>query len=326
MGRGSVNRQVQVGVESTPGTPVAANKLLPSTNFVLSPEIENRDFRAQGWKVPTTTKIVGFDGGGTVSSPLNYTEIIYLLNMIVTGVITTPGGGTLSRTHTFAPTATGTDAFKTLTVQEGDATAATQMAHIFLPELSVTATDDAAEVAGTIVGYAPTVTTLTATPTAIAQQPIGPRELDVYIDSTVGAIGTTKITDALGYNFNVSALRQKKRVLNTTYQSFKDTTDTPVELSAGFTTEHNLQSRNIYAAQTVTSSPTYFVRLKATGAIIEGAIPYSLSVDCAARIVDMNQQDVNSVWGFEYALQPIYDSTFGNKMFEIAVTNNITAL
>lgn len=246
--------------------------------------------------------------------------------MIVTGVITTPGGGTLSRTHTFTPTATGTDAFKTLTIQEGDSTAAAQMAYVFLPELSVTATDDAAEVSGTIVGMAPTVTTLTATPTAISQQPIGPRELDVYIDPIGGTIGTTKVSDALGYNFSVSALRQKKRVLNTTYTSFKDTTDTPVELSAGFTTEHNLQSRDILAAQTVTSSPTYLVRLKATGPIIEGAIPFSLSLDCAARIIDANQQDVNSVWGFEYQLQPIYNSTFGNKMFSIAVTNDITAL
>lgn len=326
MGRGTVNRQVQVGVETTPGTAVPANKLLPSTNFTLSPDIEPRLFRAQGWKIPTATKIVGFDGGGTVTSPLNYTEIIYLFNMIVTGVITTPGGGTLSRTHTFTPTATGTDAFKTLTVQEGDGTAATQTAHIFLPELSVTATDDSAEVSGTVVGYAPTVTTLTASPATIAQKPIGPRELDVYIDAIGGTIGTTKVSDALGYSFSVSALRQKKRVLNTTYTSFKDTTDTPVELTAAITTEHNLQSRDIFAAQTVSSSPVYLVRLKATGPIIEGAIPYSLILDFAATITDANQQDVDSVWGFEYALQPTYNSVFGNKMFSIAVTNDITAL
>src|SRR5678815_72664 len=133
-GRGAVNRQVQVGVETTPGTPVAANKLLPSMSLTLSPEIDNKEYRAQGWKMSTANKIIHFDGGGTLSGPLNYSEIVYLLNTIVTGVITTPAGGTNSRKHKFSPTATGTDAFKTLTIQEGDSTAATQMAYSLLTD------------------------------------------------------------------------------------------------------------------------------------------------------------------------------------------------
>lgn len=327
MGRGTVNRQVQVGVETVPGTPIAANRLLPSMSFTLSPEIVNRSYRAQGFRGPTANKITQFDGGATLSGPLNYSEIIYPWNTIVTGVITTPSGGTTSRRHTFAPAATGTDTYKTLTIQEGDPTAAVQMAYSAVVEFGISVTEDASDISGTVVGYAPSNVTLTASPTAIAQLPIGPREIDVYIDSTFAAIGTTKISDALAFDFSVGSLRVKKHVLNTTYQSFKDLTDSPVDLAAGFLTEHNLQSRNIYAGVTTASNPIQYVRLKATGPIIEGSIPYSVQLDVAARIINMNQDDGNqNVWGYRYSLIPEYDATFGNKLFDLQVVNTITAL
>lgn len=325
-GRGTVNRQVQVGVEVTPGTPVSANRLLPSMSFTLSPEIDNREYRAQGWKMGTANKIIHFDGGASLTGPLNYTEIIYLLNTLVTGVIATPGGGTASRTHTFSPTATGTDAFKTLTIQEGDSTAAQQMAYSLLTEFGLRVNEEGSEVTGTLVGYAPTNTTMTPAPTTIQQLPIGPREIDIYIDPTFGALGTTKVSDALGFEFNVANKQVKKRVLNTTFQSFKETVEAPMNLTASFTTEHNLQSRNLYAGVTTTSNPIQYIRLQATGATIEGAIPYRVRLDLAGRIVDMNQQDVNDIWGYQYSIMPEYDSSFGNKAFEVVVTNTLTAL
>jgi len=325
-GRGSVNRQIQIGVETTPGTAVPANKLLPSMSLVLSPEIDNKEYRAQGFKLSTANKIIHFDGGAALTGPLNYSEIVYLLNTLVLGVITTPGGGTLSRKHKFSPTATGTDAFKTLTVQEGDSTAAIQMAYGLLVDFGLTVNDAGADVTGTLIGYAPTNVTLTATPTTIAQLPIGPREIDIYIDPTFGAIGTTKVSDALSFQFSIGNKQVKKRVLNTTYQSFKDTVEGVPTLQAGFVTEHNLQSRNIYAGVTAASNPVQYVRLKATGPIIEGAIPYSFQLDVAAQVIDMNQQEVDSVWGYEYVLNPVYDASFGNKLCDIEVVNTITAV
>lgn len=325
-GRGSVNRQIQVGVESTPGTPVAASKLLPSMSLTLGPAIDNKDYRAQGFKIAGTNKIIHFDGAGTLAGPLNYSEIIYLLNTLVLGVITTPGGGTNSRKHKFSPTATGTDSFKALTIQEGDATAATQMAFSVLTDFGLTVNDSGADITGSLIGYAPTVTTLTGSPAAIAQLPIGPREIDVYIDPTFANIGTTKVSDALSFRMAIGNKQVKKRVLNTTFQSFKETVEGVPTLQAGFVTEHNLQSRNLYASVTAASNPVQYVRLKSTGPIIEAAIPYSFQLDLAAQVIDMNQQEVESIWGYEYVLNPVYDTSFGNKLFDIEVTNTITAL
>src|SRR6476659_5636893 len=136
-GRATVNRQVQIGVETTPGTAVPANKSLPSLNLALTRNLETKQFRSQGFKPNTANQIIKDYGQGTVSGPLNYTEVIYALNSLVTGVIATPGGGTLSRTHTFTPAGIGADAFKTFTIQEGDSTAARQMANSIFSEFGV---------------------------------------------------------------------------------------------------------------------------------------------------------------------------------------------
>jgi hypothetical protein len=195
-----------------------------------------------------------------------------------------------------------------------------------MTDFSVSVSEDSSEVAGTIVGYAPSNVTLTGSPTSIATLPSGPREVDIYIDPTFGAIGTTKVSAALSWNFAIASLREKMHVLNTTFQAFHSLTDTAVDLSANFRTEHNLQSRNIFAGVTATSNPIQYIRFKSTGAIIEGALPYYIQLDLAARIIDMNQDSNTAVWGYQYMLIPEYDSTFGNKLFNLVIQNTITAL
>lgn len=324
MGRASVNRVVQVGAESTPGTGVAASKQLPTMDIQLSRTLDVKQFRAQGYKLQTVTQITKDFGSGRLAGPLNFTEIVYPLSTIVTPVITTPGGGTLSRDWTFTAFASGANAFKTLTIQEGDSTAALQMVYSLLTEFGLDYNGDGATITGTILGRAPAAATLTGSPSAIAQLPGSPRGVDIYMDPTT--IGTTKVTDAMNAAFQISNVQAAKWVLNTTYTSFMETVEVVPSLSGMVETEHNAQSRAFYAAITAASNPVYLVRFLCTGPIIEGAIPYKFRLDFAAQIIGTEQSDIDGVWGYRYSLLPQYNSTFGNKAFEIVVTNNLTAL
>lgn len=322
-GRATVNRQVQIGVETTPGTAVAANKSLPSLSLTLTRTLETKTFRSQGYKPNTASQILKDFGSGTMSGPLNYTEIIYPLNSMVTGVITTPGGGTASRDHTFTPAGIGADAFKTFTIQEGDAAAATQMANAIFTEFSLTTDLSTAEVSGAVLGTSPTTATLTATPTAIALLPVNIREIDLYMDVSFAALGTTKISDASSAEFAISNKYGLKWVLNTTHTSFKDTVELAPSLSFSFTTEHNAQSRTLYDA--LATNPTKYFRLKVTGPIIEGAIPYKFQMDIAANVTATAQTDADGVWSYKYDCAPIYTSTFPGA-WAVVVTNTLTAL
>lgn len=323
MGRATVNRQVQIGVESTPGTAVPANKSLPSLNLTLSRAFEKKEFRSQGFKPITATQVIKDYGTGTASGPLNYTEIIYILNSMVTGVITTPGGGTLSRDHTFTPAAIGADAFKTFTIQEGDTTAGTQMANGIFGEFGVTTNLSTAEISGTLFGTTPTTAALTGGPTAIALLPVNIREIDLFLNDTFAAIGTTKVTDAYSANFNITNKYAMRWVLNTTNTSFKDVIETPPTLTFSFATEHNAQSRTLY--DSLATNPTKYLQLKATGPIIEAAITYKFQMNVGCQIAATAQEDDDGVWGYRYDCTPIYTTTFPGA-WAVVVTNNLTAL
>lgn len=322
-GRASVNRQVQIGVETTPGTAVPANKSLPSLSLSLTRVLETKQFRSQGYKPDTASQIIKDYGSGTVSGPLNYTEIIYALNSLVTGVITTPGGGTASRDHTFTPAAIGADAFKTFTIQEGDATAARQMANSIFSEFGVTTNLSTAEIDGAILGTTPTTATLTATPTSIALLPVNIREIDLFMDVSFAALGTTKVTDAESVDFKITNKYALKWVLNTTNTSFKDVIEVPPSLAFSFETEDNAQSRTLY--DSLSTNPVKYMRLKATGPIIEGAIPYKFQLDVGCHVRGTAQTDVDGVWSYKYDCAPIYTSTFPGA-WAIVVTNTLTAL
>jgi hypothetical protein len=322
-GRATVNRQVQLGVETTPGTPVAANKSLPSLSLALTRAFETKEYRSLGYKPNTVSQIIKDYGSGTMTGPLNYTEIIYPLNSLVTGVISTPGGATLARDHTFTPAGIGADAFKTFTIQEGDTTAAREMAYCFFHEFGMTANNATAEITGSLYGRLPTTAVLTPTPTSLAILPVNVREIDLFMDPTFAALGTTKITDHIETTFNISNKYGLKWVLNTSYTSFKDSVELAPTLSFSFSTEDNAQSRTLY--DSLATNPIKYFRFQATGPIIEAAINYKFQLNAACYIRATAQQDSEGVWTYRYECMPTYTPTFPGA-WSVVVTNNLTAL
>lgn len=328
-GRAYVNRQVQVGVETTHGTAVAANKSLPSASIELTRELDVKEYRALGHKVMTVTKVTRDWCSGKLSGPLNYSEIVYPLSTLVAPVITTPANGVLTRKWVFTAADQGEDTFKSLTIQEGDSTAAQQAAFAVFTEFGADIKEDDATMDGTLLAQGLAAGSLTSSPTSIAQLPIGPREIDVYMDAIGGTIGTTKVTDALSASFKISNKYGPKWVLNTANTAWKETVEMPLTMTGSIVTEHNAQSRAFYAAISNTANPYYLIRLQATGSLIESVTPdyyYKLQIDFAAQVVKTQQQDSQGVYAYEYQLLPLYHSNFGNKAFEATLYTTLTAL
>jgi len=196
MGRPSVNRRIQVGVEVTPGTAVACTKSLPTTDIQLTRVLDTKQYRAMGYKPATIAKIVKDYSTGKVSGPFSYAEIIYPMSTLVTPVITTPGGATLARQWVFTAKARGADAFKTLTVQEGDDTAALQAAYCVLTEFGIDVKLDDSTINGALLGQNLTATSLTAALNQID-------EVTIPTDNTGGSFTLTysgQTTAAIPYN------------------------------------------------------------------------------------------------------------------------------
>lgn len=326
MVRAYVNRVVQVGVETVKGTAVPCNKSLPSTSIDLTRELETKEYRALGYKPQTVTKIVKDYAVGKMTAPFNFTEIVYPLSTLVEPVITTPGGGTTSRQWKFTSAAQGADAFKTLTIQEGDGDAAVQAAYCVFTEFGINLKNDDATIDGSLIAQILTGASLTGSPSSLTLLPIGPREIDIYMDAIGGTIGTTKIVSAMDSSFKITNKQVPKWVLNTTFPAFSETVEVAPSLSAEIVTEHDSASRTLFSAVSVGANPVKLIRFKATGPIIEAAIAYSFTLDFAAQVVAMAQEDANGIWGYKYSLRPIYHATFGNKAWEATVVNTLTAL
>lgn len=328
MARAAVNRLIQVGVESNKGTAVAANKQLPSMRFRLSRQLDVAKFRAAGYKLPTAKQVIkDFGSGALEESPLTFTDLVYPLSTIVEPVITTPGGATLARKWLFTVLATGADAFKTLTIQQGDATAARQMAYSILTEFGVSLGQGGATVSGTVLGRKPVAGSLTSSPTAVAQLPGGPRGVDIYMDAIGGTIGTTKVAKASNASFSISNKQVAEWVLNTDFDSFADTVEGVPELTAQFTMQDDAQSRALYDSISATDNPVKLMRYMIKGPLIEGSTYYTIKLDFAASVEAMEQTDIDdAVWGYQYTMSPEYNSVFGNKAFELELITTLTAL
>jgi hypothetical protein len=330
MARGYVNKGIQVGVETTPGTAVAATKRLPGLSFNLSPTVESKKYRSFGFKFNTSSQQHKLWSAGTVEGPLSYNEIIYPLSTMFTPPTpTTPSGGTLSREWKFTPLAQGNETPKTLTIEEGDSVAAQKAAYVAATGLTFTFATDDVTINGPLIGQAPVTTTMTGSPTSVAQIVASARDIDVYIGSTLGALGVTlfgsgnKLTDAISGSFGIGEKFKPQWVHNTTYDSFKSLVETPSELTMSYMSEFNAQARGIF--DLIATNPLQYVGIRITGPIIEGSIPYIFEIAAACRITGSTEEDADGVWAYNFEFSPEIDNTL-TSAFWIRVVNTMTAL
>ena len=327
MARSIVEQVMQWGRETTYGTAVAAGKLLPSLSASFDLDALRQNFRAMGYNADTLSVPNGYWAPGSFESPVDYNQATWVFEMLVgTSAPTTPSGGTLSRQWDFAPSSTGRDANKkSYTVEMGDTDAAQQYAGVTGRSLQIAVSRaQGATMRGALIANWPTDgLTLTSSPTAVAQRPATGIQWDVFLDSSYPGIGTdfsNKVTDAFSAGFNLGNVADPFWALNTDTDSPRGTVAIAREITGNVATEHNAQSRGYFAA--LKSNPKRYLRLQATGNTIEGSIKELLRLDFAFNF-ETPDRDGDPVYGYNYALRSVYDSTLGGH-WKARLINTIT--
>lgn len=324
--RSALTQGVQVGVESTPGTAVAANKSLSTIGIEPAVSVDMQTFRPMGQKfagiITPGKEWVEADLSGRGS----YSELIYLLSSLLT--TTTPTTlDTTARKWTFTPAAKAEDTVKTLTVEQGGSVRAHKFAYGLCTELSLDFTRDGVEVGGAMIGQALTDNiTLTPAPTAVEEAIILPTHVDVYIDPTSGALGTTKLLRVLGVNWSLGDRFNPVWVLNSAQPSF--VAHVEAELSSEITLTLEADAQAMALLTTMRAGATQFLRIKATDTRNAGAATekYSLTLDQAVKVSDVGDfSDEDGVYAIELTFSVVYDATW-TKALEVAAVNKLTAL
>ena len=329
-GRSIVNQGALIKRETTAGTAdITTMKRVLGLKVMNGWTDDGESFTASGSKVPTSYVYNTNLGEHEVESLQDYNAMTYTLcGGFGAPVTTTPTGGTLSRLHTYTLNSAGADPLASFTVMWGDAIHALQLKHFVFTSLTLgiertsLTLDSAAMSHEPITGIAlPTVGI-----TEVGSVPVAGKSWDAYLDTTYAALGTTKLLAAYNGSVDFPDKYSPDWVINSANPSFDSLQESEdfepeVELTLGFDTT------SISLINGFTAGAVRFLRLKTTGPIIEGAIPYSLEVDLAIRIITrgtMTTSDAGSVQ-VPFTAQVTRDPVSGNSAVARLV-NTVTAL
>lgn len=334
--RSSVNQGVQLGQESTYGTNVTANIRLSALGISLTPDMEFQRFRPAGNKFETVSSLTKEFTSAELTGALTYTEVIYPFRSIFgAATITTPGGGSTSRQHEYVVTATAADAPVSFTVQRGDGTLAEEAAGFVVNTLDISINRDSGiEMTGdgfakALVHSATAMDTVTVTPSLI---PVVPTQVDVYLDdygspaneaAVETALGTTKLTRAHEVNLTYGNRYSQVWVLDSAVTGNVAVVEVPVEFMAELVMQADATGYGVLTD--ARAGTALLMSVVATGAIIEGAIPYSLTFDLVGRVSGggtVSERDGVEVISWEIAM--MYDATWTRAM-RVRAVNTATA-
>lgn len=324
--RTTINQSVQIGVEATPGTAVAASKRLQTIGIEPSPQANIDVFRPMGQKFPALAAMGKEWIEADVSGRPDYSEIIYPLSSVLTAaVVTTPAGGTTSRKWTFTPATWGDDSPKTFTIEAGSSVRAHRFPYALFTELSISGSRETVELGGSVLGRRlEDGVTLTATPTALSLVPVLPTQVDVFMDPTSGALGSTKLGRLLSYELTIGSRYNPLWVVDSSQTGFVAHVETEPEVTLTVTHEADAQAMALLTS--ARAGTTQFLRWRALGPIIEAAIAHSLTFDMAGVISEIGDfSDEDGVYAIEWTFRAKHDAGWGKALLA-EVVNTITAL
>jgi len=320
--KASIFQTVQIGIETTAGTPVAANKKLLATSLVPAVKVEGDAFRVIGNKYPSFAVINKEWSEASIEGRLTYNEILYLLSSLISQPTPVQQGGTTAYKWTFTSKTSAEDAGKTLTVEQGDANSAWRAAGVKVSGLEFTFNRNEVSMTGTAIGQAlETGITMTGSPTSLTPKVIFPGHLKFYMADTQSGLASAQ---AMSRGFSMTwSLTDKNALAWPVGQS-------PVLIES----EPKLEARLSLATDTVglgliatmRAGSTKWFRVKAEGDLIQTPYEHTFQIDFPGQITDVGEfSDEDGLYLVEYTLAMIHDSTWG-KAFQIDVTTDVQTL
>ncbi|MDW8006430.1 MAG: hypothetical protein RMJ05_06895 [Thermomicrobium sp.] len=326
MPRASIAQRVQIGVETTPGTAVPANRLLQALGIEKSIEIESAQFKPAGFKFPTISVVGKEWTEAELSGTPTYTELVYPLASILGYQAPTqlnPPTGTAYE-WIFEPKANAPDTVKTFTVEQGDGTTNERFTYGLVTEFGMNISREEIEIEGTMLGKRiERVSSLTANPTAIRLEPILPTQISVYLDTSHTALGTTKIRP-ISIEWKISDRFSPLWVLDSDIDSFAAVNESEPDTELNLLIEAD--NAGMALLDTMRQGAKAFLRIKALGPTIEGATKYEFTMDACIVVSDSAEfSDEDGTYAIQWACSFAYDQGWG-KVLSIKLVNDVSGL
>lgn len=321
-------RGTQIGVESTPGTGVAANHKLQGISISPAIKLDIQTYRALGNKFMA----IAAPGNEYVTAKLSgfptYDEIGYLLAGICYAA-PAQQGGTAAYKQTCAPALSAADAYKAFSVEQGDSTRAQKFYGAHVNDLNFEVSREGIGLDGSLIGLAlQDNITMTAGPTVFPMIPILPTQFDVKLVATnqAGLAGSSALTRCKSASFGFGGKWLAPVFLGSAQTGFIPGVENP-EPKVTSKLKLAMDSTGMGLLTQMRAGSSLWIRIKATGALIAGAYYYDMQTDISCKIVGEPSEPTNEqgIACVEWQLEAAYDSTWG-KTIQIDLINTQTAI
>lgn len=324
----TLNQTVQLGFEGTYGVDVAATKRMQAMGLDLDVQLNTDTYFPPGHIFPTSAAIIQEWTEADLSGILTYTEVVYPLSMLLgPATITTPAGGTTSRKWVWAPAANAVLTPVSASVEKGSSVYASDFQGAVLTGFNIGWNrTDRIEIGGSVYGKrlnkGVAMTTIGANPTVPLIRVLPP-QIDVYVDTTFAGLGTTKQLRAFESGISFDNFYGSVWPLNSAITGHDGMIPTQPDSASNMLLMAD--AAGMAFLDNARAGTTVYVRIKATGPIIETTIPYLFQVDFAAQIADVDAfSDSDGIYAVPWSFQPIFDGV--NPPVTFTVQNTQLAL
>lgn len=330
--RASANQQCQIGPETTPGTSVAAGKLLTAFTWAMGEKAATKQFTGTGRKYPSASELLTEFAEGKISGQGDFAALVYPLSSVYGKVAPSlHGASTTAYDWIYVPPIAGAASPQTYTVQMGDSTDAEQYAYTIFSGWGYSFTrKQELQISGE--WFAQTFTdgvALTASPAEISLLPMTGAQFSCYLDTSSAGLGTTQLQNPLKVDFKASNYYSQYWPINRSNASFTSHLDTVPKNDLKITLEADSTAIAMRGGYLQTGTRCY-VRVQGTGPVIDAghSVNAGMTHDMACFVSDMAEfSDVDGVYAVEYSLVVAEDTGWSpGTAQKLTLTNLISAL
>lgn len=331
----STNQRVQVGPESTSalGTAVACGKILECFDWTIGIDGDVLFYRPTGRKYASTQEQNTEYTTGTIAGEMDYNGVIYPLGGVMGAVsAATHGTSATAKDWIWTPPVTGSVVPQTLTLQQGDSVRARQVAYLLFQQFGYKVERKTGmQISGKWMAQPLSDNvTMTSSPTTIAVAPVVGKHVNVYLDPTSSALGTTQLNKVLSIDYTFDSVYNPFFPLNRTNLGWTAHVDMPPTCTIKLLMEAD--AAGMAPLSYLEAGTTYYLRVNAQGAQIAsdgpGAVYNIFQHDMAIKFNKPSPfQDKDGIFALEWQCQIVEDPAWGTgKAQIITVTNLLTAL
>lgn len=324
--RNSKGQRFQLGYEASYDAGATVNRRMLGLTLDLDPQVSRTKNMAQGYNFASSTTLGKDYTEGDLGGALVFDELHHMFSMALGTVAPAPQTPATAIQWQWDLPNAGDITPKSAKIERGDTNTAESFTGAVLTDLELSWDREGFEVGGTVMGTRlnESATLTTASVTTMPQIALDPAKIGVFIDTTSGGLGTTRMLRAFQGGISLGGLFGQIWALNELKTSFDGILSLVPDSETTITLMADAAGKALLTS--LRAGDRRFLRWRVLGPQIGiGPATYLLQIDLAIDIVDVDSfGDEDGVYAIPLTFAPMADEGW-TRAGRITVVNTQAA-